>query len=107
MVREPLYVQTTTEIVGSGGAIVSGAWANASLTARRAGFGLRIMSVMPNFQFSTSAPPVCHSSVHEKTNAPAQPPENEALICQFSALDCASGPFLKLSRPISAMTSGL
>src|SRR5947209_6871308 len=107
MVREPLCVQTTTEILGNGGVIGSGACANASPTVRSAGFGRRLTSVMPNFQLSTSAPPVCHSSVQAKTNAPVHPAANDDLICHPSACACASAPFLRLSKPISAITSGL
>ena len=62
-----------TEIRGQGVPFPFTASANASRTERSAGFARRSRSVRPNFQSSTSAPPRHHSSVQEKTNAPAHP----------------------------------
>src|SRR4029077_8700414 len=72
-VRLPLNVQTMTETFGQQRSFAKGTLVNASRTVPRAGLGRQSRAVMPNSQSSTSAPALCHSSVHENIKAPAQP----------------------------------
>src|SRR5437879_12724770 len=73
--------------------------------ASNASFGLRSRRVSPKSQSSISYPPRCHSSVQEKTNAPAQPPTKALRTCHSSESACAFSPFRRLSKPISANRS--
>ena len=54
MVRAPLYVHTTTEILGHFKLGGNGTSAKASRTAFRAGFGVRSARVRPKAQSCTS-----------------------------------------------------
>ena len=84
----------------------NGTSAYAGWTARSAGFGLRSRSVSPKSQSSMSCPPRCHSSVHEKTNVPAQPARTRCDSCQSRLSACSTTPLRRLSRPTSARSSG-
>ena len=84
----------------------NGTSAKAEVTAASAGFGSRSGRVRPKAQSSTYSPARNHSSVHENTNAPAQPDANVWRICQSSAFACTSSPLRSASRPTSLIRRG-
>src|SRR6516162_6561135 len=103
MVCPPLQLQTITEILGQTKLEAKGTSQKAFRTADRAGLAVRSRRVIPNSQSSTSAPARCHSSVQEKTKAPAHPDANVVRICHSSTSACSASPLRKLSKPTSLM----
>src|SRR5262245_63339973 len=95
-----------TETFGQQSSFAKGTLVNASRTVPRAGLGRRSRAVRPNAQSSTSAPALCHSSVHENTKAPAHPGEKVLRSCHSSACACVASPFRRLSSPISLINKG-
>src|SRR5256885_9299197 len=61
IVRCPLYVQTTTEILGQSRAAGKGKSAKARQTVSSAGFCDQSTSVVQKYQFWMSYPQLCHS----------------------------------------------
>ena len=99
--RAPLCEQTTTEMAGHADFGGEGHSANARATAASAGFGLRSRRSSPNASPRRRAPPRNHSSVQEKTTAPAQPEANVVRTCQLDHLALPSSPWRRLSSPSS------
>src|SRR6266540_1191085 len=107
MVADPLYVHTTTEILGQTLLGGKGESSKARLMARSAGFGVLSRVVSPNFHCSTRYFPWYHSSVQAKTMTPQQPCSNIARTCHSRVSACFSSPLRRLSRPISLISTGL
>ena len=75
-------------------------------TAWNAGFLRRSRSTSPKAQLAISQPPVCHSSVNEKTTVPAAPISSAVRTCHDSVEAWTTSPSRIESIPNSVRTSG-